>query len=113
LQLYRKEEPNARKIDITGRTFPSATANDIMVADGWDDDDVDVAIDDDNDIDFEHGEEPMNKTPQQSSLSDLTPVDHRNVVVGFHYDPETDIRPTRKRWINPFPGPRKLELMHG
>lgn len=49
---------------------------------------------------------------QQSNHRNEAPgsSDQDDLLVGWVYDPETDIIPTRKRWINPRPGMRTKEF---
>jgi hypothetical protein len=64
------------------------------VGDGWDLDDEDV---------FSTDEDMFPVEPSAPNVE--TP----GVNDGWVYDPETDIVPTRKRWVNPRPGPRTLK----
>ena len=67
--------------------------------------------------DFENGKssnvESLNQTVVEVNISPETSIPtgalaKSNGNCNWAYDPETDIIPTRKRWINPRPGPRQL-----
>ncbi|GKY93878.1 hypothetical protein MPSEU_000354700 [Mayamaea pseudoterrestris] len=113
LQLYRKsDEPLSMQPNIhlhsqrnAERDMKFETLKDV-VPDGWDDD-VDVAIDDGDDID--NLKEQDNKAVALSKSTSAIDDPFGFVTLNFKYDPVTDIRPTRKRWVNPFPGPRRLQ----
>jgi hypothetical protein len=88
---------NAQSWNADGRERENVnTPSEAPVGDGWDLDDEDVfSMDDD-------------KSPAEPSA----PTVERPVVdSGWVYDPETDIVPTRKRWVNPRPGPRTLNSL--
>jgi hypothetical protein len=96
--VYQRDDP---LLSVTNRTEYGAPSE--VVPDGWDDDEV--AIDDDD----SHGN-VTNVMPDPHSFVANGKVDRYGFVIAdWKYDPVTDIRPTRKRWVNPFPGPRRLQ----
>ena len=110
MQLYRREEKEslpqspAPTLQLYRRgdsreTIHDAT-NEVVVADGWEDDDLLV---DDEEASVCSG--AANPEPPKA-LAGGDPYGF--VTADWTYDPVTDIRPTRKRWINPIPGPRRL-----
>jgi len=117
-RLYNKETPKV-ETTATVTSTPSLYVRENMtgestdkVDDGWNDDVGDVDFDDEEfEIAISDAAPPEKHAASLAAVELSTESKSELEAENWVYDFETDIIPTRKRWVNPRPGTRELRAL--